>query len=167
MTTDTDTAPIFAAPSPIESDEPPALGQRDRDLDELCEQWLAWCRTRQLYGPAPISGTVLGKLSGKTKPVVELDARCSAELAAFHLAYVGQPQDALDRQVFDAYYVRRARPIKRVANSLGISRQHFYALLAAFRARVARSAKAIAAENVETHKLTVAGRARREEMGEA
>lgn len=150
MTTDTEPATIFAAPAPIEGDEPPALNAQDLDLDMLCEQWLAWCRTRQFYAPAPISGTVLGKLSGSTRPAVQVDAKCSAELAAFHLAYIGQPQDALDRQVFDAYYVRRARPIKRVAESLGISRQHFYVLLAAFRVRVARSAKAIAAENMET-----------------
>lgn len=164
MTTDTDTAPIFAAPAPIENDEPPALNQHDQDLDALCEQWLAWCRTRHLYGPAPISGTVLGKLSGKTRPVVPVDAICSAELAAFHIAYIGQPQDALDRQVFDAYYIRRTRPIKRVAESLGISRQHFYALLAAFRVRVAQSAKAIAAGNIEAHQLMVAGCVRREEL---
>ena len=164
----TDTAPIFAstfaAPAPIESDEPPALNARDRDLDVLCEQWVAWCRTRRLYGPAPISGTVLGKLSGSTRPVVPVDASCSAELAAFHIAYIGQPQEALDRQVFDAYYVHRVKPIKRVADALGISRQHFYALLAAFRVRVARSAKAIAAENIETHQLMVAGRIQREEL---
>lgn len=140
----------FAAPGPASLDEgeqPPAMDARDRDLDVLCEQWVAWCRTRRLYGPAPISGTVLGKLSGSTRAIVPVDARCSPLLSAFHIAYTCQPREALDRQVFDAYYVHRIKPIKRAADALGVSRQHFYALLAAFRIRVANAADAIHSEN--------------------
>lgn len=164
MKSDIDT--IFAAPAPLEdAEQPPELDARDRDLDLLCEQWVAWCRTRRLYGPAPISGTVLGKLSGgSTRPMVQVDAMCSAEMSAFHIAYTCQPREALDRQVFDAYYVYRVKPIKRAADALGVSRQHFYALLAAFRVRVANAADSIQADNQTAHQAMLARRSQREEL---
>ncbi|MBH2008078.1 MAG: hypothetical protein I8H71_00355 [Xanthomonadaceae bacterium] len=138
---------------------------QDRNLDMLCEQWVSWCRTRRLYSPAPISGTVLGRLSGSsTRPMAAVDVFCSAEMAAFHIAYTCQPREALDRQVFEAYYVLRIKPIKRVADALGISRQHFYALLAAFRVRVWNAAEAIAADNQRAHQATLARRVAREEL---
>lgn len=139
----------FAAPGPNgdEGEQLPAMDARDRDLDVLCEQWVAWCRTRRLYGPAPISGTILGKLTGSTRAMAPVNAVCSPLLSAFHIAYTCQPRDALDRQVFDAYYVHRIKPIKRAADALGVSRQHFYALLAAFRIRVANAAEAIQTNN--------------------
>lgn len=162
-----DGAVPFAAPAPLEQDEfaPPSLDARDRNLDMLCEQWVSWCRTRRLYGPAPISGTVLGRLSGSsTRPIAAVDAICSAEMSAFHIAYTCQPRDSLDRQVFDAFYVLRVKPIKRVADVLGISRQHFYALLAAFRVRVWNAAEAIADDNQRAHQAMLARRTDREEL---
>jgi hypothetical protein len=144
----------FAAPAPTEDgDQPPVLDDRDRDLDVLCERWVSWCRSRRLYGPAPISGTVLGRLSGSTRPLKpgSGDAVSSAELSAFHIAYTCQPRDALDRQVFDAYYVHRIKPIKKAADALKISRKHFYDVLKEFRVRVFNASTAIQADN-ETHR---------------
>lgn len=140
----------IAAPAPIEDDTPPELSDLDRDLDVLCEQWVAWCRTRRLYGPAPLAGTVLGRLSGSTRPLRPGagDAISSAALSAFHIAYTCQPQ-ALDKQVFDLYYVVRAKPIKAAAASLGIGRAHFYRVLGEFRRRVHSAAQAIQANNAE------------------
>jgi len=62
---------------------------------------------------------------------------------------------------FDAYYVHRVKPIKRAADALGISRQHFYALLAAFRVRVWNAAEAIADDNQRAHQAMLARRAER------
>jgi len=64
------------------------------------------------------------------------------ELAAFHIAYLVQPE-ALDKAVFNAYYVRRTKPIKQSAAALGISDRHFYRLLGEFRVRVYASSKVI------------------------
>lgn len=139
----------FAAPAPLEEGEqPPTLDERDRDLDALCERWVSWCRTRRLYGPAPVAGTVLGRLSGGTRPLRPGagDAISSAELAAFHIAYTCQP-DALDKQVFDLYYVVRVKPIKAAAAALDISRAHFYRMLGEFRRRLDSAARAIAESN--------------------
>jgi hypothetical protein len=159
---------VFVAPAPIDQGEQlSAHNKRDRDLDALCESWARWCRTRRLYGPAPLAGTVLGRLSGATRPVVVVDAICSADLAAFHTAYISQPRDSIDRQVFDAYYVYRVKPIKRAADALGISRQHFYARLTAFRVRVSSAASAIAADNQDAHCATLARRAERQELEQA
>lgn len=139
----------FAAPAPIsnEDESQPALNEDDRELDLLCEQWVVWCRTRRLYGPAPAAGSVLGRLTG-TRPLRPEgpDAISSAQLASFHIAYTCQP-DALDRRVFDLYYVHRVKPVKRAADALNISRTHFYAVLRDFRRRVNAAAVAVHAQN--------------------
>lgn len=158
---------LYAAPSPLEDDGAAPQDQRDLDLDALCERWVYWCRTRRMYGPAPISGTVLGKMSGSTRPVNPHanNAMCSPEMSAFHIAYTCQPRDALDRQVFDAYYVYRVKPIKSAADALGISRQHFYALLSNFRIRVAGAADAIQAENRKAAEQMQERRLARHDLG--
>lgn len=56
-----------------------------------------------------------------------------------------QPATALDRRVFELYYLHAVRNIKAEAANLGISRPHFYRLLRAFEARVYRDARAMAA----------------------
>lgn len=122
---------------------------RDDDLDLLSEQWVSWSRSRRLYGPRPAQSGTLGRLAvSSTRPVQarNVDAVSSAALSAFHIAYTCQP-DALDRRVFEAYYVLRVRPVKRAADALGISRKHFYAVLKDFRQRLANAAGAIQAEN--------------------
>lgn len=65
---------------------------------------------------------------------------------ALHLAYLGQP-DALDKRVFELYYVHRIRPIKRAADALKISQRHFYRMLRDFRRRLRLSARGILAGN--------------------
>ena len=164
MTFDATDSLVYASPAAQdEGDSLPTQTSRDRDLDALCESWVQWCRTRRFYGPAPLRGTVLGRLSGSnTRPMAAVDSVCSAEMAAFHIAYTCQPADALDRQVFDAYYVHRIKPVKRVADALGVSRQHFYVLLAAFRVRVANAADHVLADQQKWHQAMLERRADRD-----
>ncbi len=128
----------LAAPAPLTDGEDvsPPLNDEQRDLDDLCERWASWKASRRLYGPPPSMGSVLGQLSGATRmrPLIPggPDAVCSAELAAFHMAYTCQP-DELEKRVFELYYVHRVAPVKRAAAALGISRQHFYRSLTEFR----------------------------------
>lgn len=161
-----DGARPFAAPAPDDYDENLREdSDQDRNLDAFCEQYVIWTRTRRLYGPAPISGTVLGRLSGSsTRPTVAPDAICSAEMSAFHIALTCQPVDALDYKVFRAYYMLRIKPIKCAAEALGISRKHFYSMLGTFRVRVWNAAQAIAAEYQQAHQATLARRVAREEL---
>lgn len=140
----------LAAPAPLQHgpEAPPELSEEQRDLDDLCERWVNWKATRRLFGPPPTMGSVLGQLSGtRTRPLKQggPDAICSAELAALHVAYTCQP-DALDKRVFDLYYIHRVAPIKVAAAALGIGRQHFYAVLADFRKRIHVASKHILAE---------------------
>ena len=145
----------LAAPAPVSpADEEiaPALDDAQRDLDDLCERYVAWRNSRRLFGPPPSSGSVLGQLagsSGGSRPSTPggPDALNSTELAAFHLAYCSQPQDKA-RGTFDAYYILRVRPIKLAADALGISRPTFYRMLANFRQHVAQAAKIVEAENI-------------------
>lgn len=146
----------FAAPAPLDTDlpseeaqdtQPP--GAEDADLHALFEAWSRWSRTRRFYAPAPPSGTILGKLSSKTRAFTSgpPDAECNMDLAALHLAILGQPRDALDTLVFWAYYGERAANIKRTADALGIGRAHFYRLLKAFCTRVRAVSQDIAQHN--------------------
>lgn len=144
----------LAAPAPLASaaeDIAPPLDDEQRDLDDLCERYVAWRQTRRYFAPAPSSGSVLGQLSGggdlRPATVGGPDAPTSSELAAFHLAYCSQPHNAA-RGAFEAYYLQRVRPIKRAALALGISRPTFYRLLAEFRLHVSRAAKIVEAENI-------------------
>ena len=155
----------YAAPAPASQDDDsaPVLSGQDRDLHALCERWVSWCFTRRLYGPKPLTGTILGRLSGcGMRPMSPdgPDAISSAELAAFHIAYTCQP-DAIDKQAFDLYYLRRAKPVKTVAGALGVSRQHFHRMVNDFRRRVAHAADAIAAENQQQLQAMIARRAAR------
>lgn len=135
----------FAAPACSETDpsgeedlDASPQPAEDADLHALFEAWSRWSRTRRYFAPPPASGTILGKLSSKTRPFTSgpPDAECNMDLAALHLAILGQPRDALDTQVFWAYYGERTMHIKRSAEALGISRVHFYRLLKAFCTRV-------------------------------
>ena len=119
-----------------------------KEQDQLCEKWLAWSRSRKLYGPAPAQTSLLGRLTIKeTCHQPSIDAIASAKLMAFHFAYTCQP-DTLEKRVFDFYYLQRVRPIKSAAAALGISTQHYYRLLARFRMRVYKAALALEAINL-------------------
>jgi len=115
---------------------------------ELCERWANWSTSRRLYGPPPLAPGVLGKLTSKavskrTGP----DAICSAQMMALHLAITAQPPEALDRKVFELHYRWRVKHIKLAAEELGITRAHWYRLLAAFRQRVCIGSRQIMADN--------------------
>lgn len=149
--TEAPTAPTtFAAAAPppddlAERESLPDDTQQDTELDYLCLEWAAWCRTRRFYGPAPVSGTVLGKLSSKISPrrrTEHAGPACRMDLAALHLAISAQP-NAIDKQVFWLAYVHNASPIKQAAYALSISRQHWYRLLRDFRRRVWAAAREI------------------------
>lgn len=144
----------FAATAPptaddlLERDILPDDNQQDTYLDFVCEEWAAWCQTRRFYGPAPVSGTILGKLSSKTRALRPggPDASCRMDLAALHMAIVAQPK-ATDMQVFWLHYVERRKSVKQAADQLNISRQHWYRLLRDFRRRVWIAAKEIQQSN--------------------
>lgn len=160
---------VFAAPARLQQseEEAPDLNAQDRDLHLVCERWVNWCITRRLYGPKPITGTILGRLSGCSMRPIEAggpDAISSAELSAFHIAYTCQP-DALDKRVFDLYYVHRVKPVKAAAAALGIGRAHFYTVLGEFRRRVAHAAQAIADNNAQELQAMEARRAARVASG--
>lgn len=144
----------FAAPARLDADLPSEADQdvtpvEDANLHELFEAWSHWSRTRRYFAPPPPAGTILGKLSSKTRPFTSgpPDAKCNMDLAALHLAILGQPRDALDTQVFYAYYGDRKTAIKRTADEIGISPRHFYRLLKAFCTRVRAVSQDIAQHN--------------------
>ena len=132
----------LAAAAPDGEDDEPAdvtlQVEGQRDLHYFCECWAAWVRTRRMYVNPSLPVSVLGKLSARGTKVASdgPDAIASAELAAFHLAMLGQPMESLDRRVFELHYYWRVRNVKAAAAEMGIGRQHWYRLVRDFRARV-------------------------------
>lgn len=150
---------VLAAPAPELEDEDDGAGltaeqvTRNADADALCQAYAEWCATRGFFGPPPVSGSLLGKLSSKASVKPREggpDAPCSSELSALHLAVVSQPIDALDRKVFTLHYLYRVRNVKEAAHALGVSRPHWYRLLRSFRQRVITGAAAIVDDNQRT-----------------
>lgn len=137
-----------AAAPMVEDDEPEDI---DPDaLNELCEDWSAWVRTRRFFGKPSLPPSILGKLRSPSRVTAYSggpDAIASAQLAAFNLAIEQEPIEALDRQVFELHYRWRVKPIKTFADALGISRKHWYTLLRSFRIRAQAAAQRIQGRN--------------------
>jgi len=132
-------------------DVTPEQRQRDSSHDELFMAYAHWCRTRNFYAPAPVNGSVLGRLTkkGGSKPMEGgPDAPASATLSAIHLAVVAQPKEALDLKVFQLHYFYGVRSVKEAAHELGVSRPHWYRLLRAFRERVLAASQSIMDSNL-------------------
>ena len=128
-------------PEPLE--QPGArAGEKGEDgrMDELCECLAWWVHTRKLYGAPRGPVSLLGKLRSGTRPLRNggggPDAACSSLLQAMYIAYLHEPQDALDREVFRYHYLERIGNVKVAAAELKIGRQHWYTLLRSFRRRV-------------------------------
>ncbi len=124
----------------------------DSDRNELCERWARWCETRRFYVKPSVPPSLLGRLrsKGPSRPSSGgPDALADPALMALHLAVLGQPAEALDRQVFELYYRWRVANVKAAAAALGISRQHFYRVLRDFRRRVVNASREILRTNLE------------------
>lgn len=108
-----------------------------RDVDQLCEQLAAWRASRKYFARQSVPPSLLGRLQKRSAPHrAEPDARCSAELAALHVALLSQPEDSVARQVFELHYFHRVGNVKAAAAALGIGRAHWYRLLEQFRAQL-------------------------------
>lgn len=145
----------LAAPAPPidDDDEAEQLDTADDShLDAFCEQYHAWCLSRRFYCKPSMPASLLGKLTSKTRATAHYggpDAIASAELVAFHLAVLGQPADALDRQVFELHYRWRVKNVKAAAAQIGVGRQHWYTLLREFRRRAYAASKEILRSNLQ------------------
>jgi len=153
----------LAAPAREASDaalaEREARGALPEHIDQLCWNWANWCETRRYFGPPPNLPSLLGRVqrvpgrAGTDGP----DARLNAQLAALHLAIIGQPANALDRCVFEAHYRYRPRSIKAAASAMKIGRQHWYSLRNAFARRVYAVHHHILAEHVNVEGVAPTG----------
>lgn len=120
-------------------------------LDAMCEQLAHWRATRKYYVRPSVPPSLLGRLQKRTRPLRAggPDARCSAELAALHVALLSQPEDALARRVFELHYFHRVANVKAAAAALGIGRAHWYRLLASFRQQLHEASLRILQANEE------------------
>jgi len=105
----------------------------DRLLNQLCLDWVHWCRTRKYY-IAPGGKSQLG--AAQPSKVREApDARNNPDMQFFNMAVhtladMKEHQDAM--VCFNLYYVEQADNIKRRADELGISRPTYYNRVKAF-----------------------------------
>lgn len=112
----------------------------DTDMHALCEAWADWCRAGNTPGFAAAAEPPRRRSTDQAAPSV-------AAILALHLAVVSQPANALDRLVFEIHYLHGARHIKAEAARLGISRPHWYRLVADFRRRIQASLTHIERQN--------------------
>lgn len=128
--------------------EQAARRAEDARLDDLCERLVWWCRTRRCYDRRRLPPSLLGRLGTRTGPYrAAPDVVCSAELSALYLAMLGQPDDSLDRRVFELHYFGHVRYVKTAAATVGVSRQHWYRLLRDFRRRIYAASQEIRTYN--------------------
>lgn len=150
----TDEALRLAAPAPEREDEVEDTPEPENqpDLDALCEAWSNWCRTRRMYVKPSLPVSLLGKLTTKGTGRSSSggpDAIASAELMAFHLAFLAQPENALDRRVFELHYFRRVKNVKIAAATVGVSRRHWYRLVRDCRERIYVASKQLLEQNMD------------------
>ena len=142
-----------AAPAPVENDERAELrdaSDEDRRLHELCENWAYWCHTRRFLGaPKPLNINSIARWAAPMRATTSVgrDGPVSAELQRLNLAICAQPMSK-GRQAFILYYLNRVRPVKKIADALGVSRKHVYTLIADYRRDAARGAAALAQVDV-------------------
>ena len=139
-----------------------AQAEPTNSYELLIEQWTRWQQTRRYYVPTTTHGRhTIGRHSGHPAPSQPQpdDTVCSAKMHALNRAITAQPRDQLETQAFLLYYVQRVRPIKTIADYLGISRQHCYRLQKQFVARVLVAAKQIEAEERAAAEYTTAATA--------
>lgn len=160
----------LAAPAPADREadqdpEPETSRRLQPGLDAMCEDWAHWCRSRRLYVKPSMPKGTLGRLTGKERgrpynggP----DAANSAEMAAFHIAFLAQPEDALDRKIFELHYYTRVRNVKAAADALHVSRQHWYRLKDECAQRIYIASRQLLARNL--HEATLL-RSRQPEPG--
>lgn len=150
-------------PTPATTPAQAAPASPSESADQLLEQWTRWQQTRRYYVPTTAHGHhTIGRHNSHTAPSLpEPDGTtttvCSAKMHALNRAITAQPRDQLETQAFLLYYVQRVRPIKTIADYLGISRQHCYRLQKQFVARVMVAARQIEAEEraaAEFHSAT-------------
>ena len=152
----------LTAPAPIDLEEEAALElemlggaevtpEGQPDINELCEAWAWWAQSRGMYVKPSLPVSLLGRLTAKGTGRSSgggPDAIAGAELMAFHLAFLAQPQDALDRRVFELHYYRRVRNVKVAALTVGVSRQHWYRLVRDCRQRIYAASRQILERNL-------------------
>lgn len=102
--------------------------------DQLAYAWGKWVRDSM----GSVSG--VGRSARKHDQLPQISF---VMLTAFGVAYAAQP-DGIDKEVFKAQFLRGADNIKCEAARLGISRQHYYRLLASFLERTYSAAVQIA-----------------------
>ena len=133
-------------------DSIPQPGGERLDLEALCWRWAAWAKRKGLYVRLGLSPNLLGRLRskgpGRGKPGGGPDFDLSAQLAAFHIAFLAQPENALDRRVFALHYYVGVRNVKAAAAAVGVSRQHWYRLVADSRQRIHTASLQILEQNM-------------------
>lgn len=110
----------------------------DGDLAAVFDEWAVWEKSRRIYAPSPNVQSIIGSLvgpRGHDRP----DAPCDALMPYLHAAVIASEHGAIivafhikHRQRItqkDGTVIYRRDPVKRLAQSLGISRAQFYRVL--------------------------------------
>ncbi len=148
----------YAAPAPVDSDEvdSPRNCEQDRTAHELCEDWALWCHTRRFLGaPRPLHINSIARWAAPMRATAHVgrDGAMDADLQRLNTAIIAQPMSKA-RQAFILYYLNRVRPVKKIADALGVSRKHVYDLIASFRQDALHANRALSTSKVSPPEVT-------------
>lgn len=121
----------------------------NQELHALCLQWAYWCHTRKYFAP-PVPQNILAQMQPRTRSPREPDGPLDPDLAFFNMAVHGlAEEESEDAICFSLYYFHGIRPVKLLADKLGIGRQTFYDRMHRFASRANRLAGSIKRVHLE------------------
>lgn len=98
----------------------------DQEIDQMCMQWVAWCRSKGILAPRS-KGNILGRFQParmRPEPDAELSQDVSFLNMAIHAMADNDP-DSIDLRCFVGLWCSD-EPKKTLAHDLGISRAAVY-----------------------------------------
>lgn len=108
----------------------------DRQIHEFCLKWASWHRSRRLFAP-PVPQNLLVRMQNLPGGEVP-DAELSASASYFNLALLGMPEGR-PKTAFYCYYLFRVRPLKLLADELGVTEQGMHKMIKTFRSNTHRA----------------------------
>jgi hypothetical protein len=120
-------------------------------LHHFCLEWANWHRTRKLYAPPPPKN-ILARLI-KPSSGEEPDARIDRDMLLFNTALNSYPE-GIGKTAFYVFYLYHARPVKRAAEKIGLSRNGFYKAMRRTRQDVFAMYQRLAKEAVRNVELS-------------
>lgn len=121
----------------------------EQELRLHCHHWAHWSFTRKYFAP-PVPQNILAQMQPRTRPPREPDGPMDPDMAFFNMAVHGlADEDPESAMCFALYYFHGIRPVKLMADKLGIGTRTFYDRMHRFAGRAQKLAGSIKRVHLE------------------